>query len=169
MSTETWKSTHGCLVLLASIELFVFLVIWSESLHKLIGCTMHMNLQCEMTTLMKPFLRTSWEHPCALLSASFFVWTQRLQTDMTYLTSESTSNHLATTSHQRCSRSDKSGLSLFRQDSAYSIYHHTIPSQMEGHCNIKALFSVLGGGLPQFNTSDHFLGRESLSYMPPDI
>jgi len=37
------------------------------------------------------------------------------------------------------------------------------------HCNIKALFSVLGGGLPQFNTSDLFLGRESLSYMPPDI
>ena len=37
------------------------------------------------------------------------------------------------------------------------------------HCYIKALFSVLGGGLPQFNISDHFLGRESLSYMPPDI
>ena len=37
------------------------------------------------------------------------------------------------------------------------------------HCNIKALFSVLGGGLPQFNTSDLFLGRESLSYVPPDI
>ena len=37
------------------------------------------------------------------------------------------------------------------------------------HCYIKALFSVLGGGLPQFNTSDLFLGRESLSYMPPDI
>ena len=35
--------------------------------------------------------------------------------------------------------------------------------------NIKALFSVLEGGLPQFNTSDLFLGRESLSYVPPDI
>ena len=41
--------------------------------------------------------------------------------------------------------------------------------QSTNHCYIKALFSVLGGGLPQFNTSDLFLGRESLSYVPPDI
>ena len=43
------------------------------------------------------------------------------------------------------------------------------PTEEQGHRYIKTLFSVLGGGLPQFNTSDHFHGRESLSYMPPDI
>ena len=45
----------------------------------------------------------------------------------------------------------------------------TTITTITSHCYIKALFSVLGGGLPQFNTSDLFLGRESLSYVPPDI
>ena len=46
---------------------------------------------------------------------------------------------------------------------------YTLLTLLTMHCYIKALFLVLGGGLPQFNTYDLLLGRASLSYMPPDF
>ena len=50
-----------------------------------------------------------------------------------------------------------------------SLWEDLEAKLLTSHCYIKALFPVLGGGLPKFKKSDLFLGRESLSYMPPDI